>query len=935
MSLITDAEYLIYRMRTTLLSVPDPLTERVITLPTESDNDYILAEQPNNNMEYRSKFIEENLLQQPATINAAAGPGRIRVRTGITRKSNSPRGLRQSGLNIKESTNDARKSVMSTTDTIAAKRASNITTRGIMSPQSAKGIKSPESAKTPDTNRPESAVGNSADPGPRNVEAALAQAEIRRQVQLQALKEQLAAEECKVEALTMEIAAAAPEVAPETETKENTIPLVTVDERRRRESESSSIAQQTSIQERQPGENGEPPLVVEEVEDDDDDDNEVFLKPPADAIDDKSDHSADVEDDKPSDSQQPTISATGASARQSIAASGPREMAYSISKDSDVSDEYLNDHDDVAPEVLNLSMRDLGGNETSSGLPEPESVIKVEGDSIESTPVPDTGGVTESTDTLTTQSVAQALNTVVPTAPVIQQQQSRRPSQQPLQQQQADAARASNVSRSSQQHPSPTVSRHPSKSSSQYSSASKLFQTNLFAKRELLTRSESRLAAENTAATTSSHPTLPRSESGKPASIVTSMRGSASQLLDSLRHLGTRPVSALTALINERANTNNPFADEYSCFSGKADPDSVRIKIYIPFREHHPRPLMIKVKRDATVEDVIGYILYEYINQSITPPLPEKGCDVIMWCLRIVEDDGSIDDDFPALERSRKIHKFAFDQFALCEASAEQVAAERTRRVAAIKSASISSTAQSTPTSATSASSASQILYIRVHLYSTIEVKQTTTLQLPGTTVLSEVFEQVCKKRKYEPKDYVLKMVDTKTDVPLDKTLTDLKTTEFCILKRDRGGAGDIFLRPPDEVNTGDNQPQFMISDEYTSMYKQYTVMHKHFMGRQERTLTIDGEYIHVLAPENRTLFESAKTNSHHISTVVSCKSKSNSANFKLLVQRVDRDYKSYDLEALSANEAYEICQRITWMSKMVKKDLGATVSTSSLNLAK
>lgn len=54
--------------------------------------------------------------------------------------------------------------------------------------------------------------------------------------------------------------------------------------------------------------------------------------------------------------------------------------------------------------------------------------------------------------------------------------------------------------------------------------------------------------------------------------------------------------------------------------------------------------------------------------------------------------------------------------------------------------------------------------------------------------LLSEVFDVLCKKKKYDPKDYVLKMADTKTDVPLDKSLEQLKIAEFCVLKRDRGG---------------------------------------------------------------------------------------------------------------------------------------------------
>ena len=77
---------------------------------------------------------------------------------------------------------------------------------------------------------------------------------------------------------------------------------------------------------------------------------------------------------------------------------------------------------------------------------------------------------------------------------------------------------------------------------------------------------------------------------------------------------------------------------------------------------------------------------------------------------------------------------------------------------------------------------------LRVHLYSTIEVKQTTVLKVPSTTKLTDVFEQICEKRKYIMSDYLLKMPDTLTDVPMDKTLEELGCKEFCILKRDRGG---------------------------------------------------------------------------------------------------------------------------------------------------
>ncbi|KAJ1943442.1 Component of a membrane-bound complex containing the Tor2p kinase [Linderina macrospora] len=51
-----------------------------------------------------------------------------------------------------------------------------------------------------------------------------------------------------------------------------------------------------------------------------------------------------------------------------------------------------------------------------------------------------------------------------------------------------------------------------------------------------------------------------------------------------------------------------------------------------------------------------------------------------MWALRIAED-GEIDDDFPALDRTRPVAKFAFDEFALCLATPEQVRQNEALRV--------------------------------------------------------------------------------------------------------------------------------------------------------------------------------------------------------------------------------------------------------------
>ncbi len=84
------------------------------------------------------------------------------------------------------------------------------------------------------------------------------------------------------------------------------------------------------------------------------------------------------------------------------------------------------------------------------------------------------------------------------------------------------------------------------------------------------------------------------------------------------------------------------------------------------------KPLNIAVKNEATVEEVIGYSLFEYVNEKRIPPIPDTRYGVVFWNMRIVEDDGSIDDDFPALERTRRMQKFSFDQFAICQATPDQ-----------------------------------------------------------------------------------------------------------------------------------------------------------------------------------------------------------------------------------------------------------------------
>ncbi|KAH6571935.1 hypothetical protein BASA60_006892 [Batrachochytrium salamandrivorans] len=389
--------------------------------------------------------------------------------------------------------------------------------------------------------------------------------------------------------------------------------------------------------------------------------------------------------------------------------------------------------------------------------------------------------------------------------------------------------------------------------------------------------------------------------------------------------LDPKHISALSAMMDRKPSRINPFAQTYAIFSGKSISNPMSLLIFLPFSQEPFKPLCISVKPDASVEEVIGFTLFEYFDVARLPQLPESAWFITNWSLRIVEDDGTIDDDFPALDRSRKIQKFAFDRFALYEITPIEAPPARTlpRGTPQPSSPKIEESGHSlgtdVPTGTTGASSAS--VFLKVHLYSTLEIKQTTTMQMPLNIPMSEVFNRICLKRKYDPKDYVLKMADTKTDVPLEKTLAQLDAIEFCVLKRSSGGAGDIFLRPPDEpIGEDADDKLFLTTEDLRSVYKQYYVIYKHLMGRHERNLTIDGEYIHLVASEGKALFDMGKTtNSFHVSAVVSCKQvKKKSANFKLVVRR-NHDSKVYDLEASNDTDARDICARVTAMHALIQ----------------
>jgi hypothetical protein len=165
--------------------------------------------------------------------------------------------------------------------------------------------------------------------------------------------------------------------------------------------------------------------------------------------------------------------------------------------------------------------------------------------------------------------------------------------------------------------------------------------------------------------------------------------------------------SALSSMM-AASNTTNPFSDLYSAISGRgvSPPASMVVTVFFPFaREPAGESMRLSVRKDATVEEVLGFGLWSYWEAGWLPRLDdedtnsntseEKFC-AVGWVMKIAEEDGEVDEDFPrkssrftafflrftndisvsivflAPNRESKISKFSFEAYAVLEANTTQ-----------------------------------------------------------------------------------------------------------------------------------------------------------------------------------------------------------------------------------------------------------------------
>lgn len=114
--------------------------------------------------------------------------------------------------------------------------------------------------------------------------------------------------------------------------------------------------------------------------------------------------------------------------------------------------------------------------------------------------------------------------------------------------------------------------------------------------------------------------------------------------------------SALTAILSAASRSSNPFSDLYAAISGRAETPAgaMGVQVFFPLAKAPRGEAMdLVVRKDATVEEVLGFALWNYWEEGWLPKLGD-GLDeddpklsAVGWILRITEDDGEVDEDFP------------------------------------------------------------------------------------------------------------------------------------------------------------------------------------------------------------------------------------------------------------------------------------------------
>lgn len=162
-----------------------------------------------------------------------------------------------------------------------------------------------------------------------------------------------------------------------------------------------------------------------------------------------------------------------------------------------------------------------------------------------------------------------------------------------------------------------------------------------------------------------------------------------------------QPKSLLSAALKSKEKKSSVPFQKFAHYNGQGQRGSIAIRMYPAFSDDPETSFEVLIRprvhdgqgveRMVTVADLIGLALYRYIEEKRKPPLPKEKQNINWWMLRMVEEGGEVDDDFPPFERTKALASFttvnnanqrgggrlrsnstAYDEFALVAASQEE-----------------------------------------------------------------------------------------------------------------------------------------------------------------------------------------------------------------------------------------------------------------------
>ncbi|KAJ7148646.1 hypothetical protein C8R43DRAFT_1088314 [Mycena crocata] len=325
--------------------------------------------------------------------------------------------------------------------------------------------------------------------------------------------------------------------------------------------------------------------------------------------------------------------------------------------------------------------------------------------------------------------------------------------------------------------------------------------------------------------------------------------------------------------------------------------------------------------------------------------------------MRIAEEDGEVDDDFPPPDRIGKVAKFNAEAYAVLEATPAQIQQNQlieskiqrhpSRVTAAKKQQEKPSaltlawdiricTGGSVPfsTSLGPTSGHGPQIFLRIKVEDTPDtVHIATTIPVSAGMYMQEVLERVCRKTKLDhPEDYALLLANDNTRIliPLDRTVASLQGKREPVLIR-RTMIDDNVVRGTGKTTDPNASILKRMSDtpevKYSSaidynVYKQYTINRKMPMlvAKQERTLAFDGFYIHILPTANKA----GKAVFDRVSRTAGSRLRARRSS-SLCWARGGK--KRYNYEAECAKHAGEIVAQIWTLKASV--DMSATLESS------